>query len=356
MTDALPPEPSKSKQSSLTRILRKSAAIALAATLIFLLADAADWRRVAEQVRHANISLLLFSWLVLGSVAGLLRAARWYTLLSDEQRLSFWPVFWANASGNFGNSVLPARAGEFIRIAMVSAKSGLSKRFVLAVAVCERLLDMLVLITLTRIGISHVPGIPLPMQRAIGIAFWGAVGAVTILVLAAQSHRIANFTASHGMRWSTTGGRIWSRLQPFIEGVRVIRSRRRLLLFLALTIPIWLVDAWTATLVATSLGIDLPLPVALVLLAALSCSSVLPTTPGQLGVFQFLTIRVLAIAQIGYDQALTYGLVLQASTYIVLAIWGIPGLWMYKRSRSLRSGSVLDAAAATNNTHPFISH
>src|SRR5205807_6959620 len=119
------------------RILWNIAALALAAILVFLLARAADWREVGEQMRHANLALLLFAWVVLGSAACLLRAVRWYVLLSDQKRVSFWPVFWANSSGNFGNSILPARAGEFIRAAIVSAKSGLSKRFVLAVALCE---------------------------------------------------------------------------------------------------------------------------------------------------------------------------------------------------------------------------
>ena len=81
----------------------------------------------------------------------------------------------------------------------------------------------------------------------------------------------------------------------------------------------------------------------------------LPTTPGQLGVFQFVTVRVLALAHIAYNQALTFSLILQAGTYVALALWGVPGLWMYKKSRAAGNSS-LDAAATPDNAHPLISH
>jgi len=348
------PESGAPKKYSMKQILWNSVAIGLAAVLIVLLARAADWRSVIEQLRHARLWLLMFAWIVLGSSACFLRAVRWYLLLSAESRLGFWPVFWANSSGNFANSVLPARAGEFIRAAMVSMKSGLSKRFVLAIALCERVFDLLVLVTLTRIGLSYVSNIPVAMQRAINIAFWGAICAVTFLVVVAQSRKWVDLATNSEQRSPAGVGRFWSRLQPFVHGIHAIHDRQRLVLFFVLTIPIWLVDAWGARLVAASLGLNLPLPVALILLAALGCSSLLPTTPGQLGVFQFVTIRVVAMAQIIYNQALTFSLILQAGNYITLGIWGIPGLWMYKKSRSMPGIPPSVPAATTEDAHELV--
>lgn len=336
------------------RILWNVFAIILAAVLITLVMRSANWDAVAGQIRHAQLSMLLFVWIVLGSLACLLRAIRWYVLLSEKKGVSFWPVFWANSSGNLCNGLLPARAGEFIRAAMVSMTSDLNKRFVLAVGLCERIFDMLVLLALTQVGLFYISVLPAPIQHAISTAFWLSVCAVGTLIVASQSHRLAVAVISG--RWSSPALRkVWGYIEPFVDGIRSIHSRKRLLLFLALTIPIWLVDAWGAKLVAASLGLALPFPVALILLAAIACSSLLPGIPGQLGIFQFVTIRVLAICHIQYNPALTYSLFLQAGTYLVLAIWGIPGLWMYKKMGTSRELSSLQPVGTPDNAQQAVS-
>lgn len=332
------------------RVVWNIAAIVLAVVLVVQLARAADWRTVIGQVRHARLSVLL-AWVVLGSAVCFLRALRWWVLLSGEKRVTFSDAFWANSSGNLGNNVLPARAGEFIRATMVSVTSGLSKRFVLAVGLCERVLDMLILVVLARAGLSYVSSVPYQVQRVIHLAFWVALCTLAALILATATQRLADLAAHNCSGGASQLRRIGSHLQPFVEGIRTIHNRNRLLLFFFLTIPIWLIDAWGAQIVAGALGFRLPLPVVLILLAALASSSLLPTTPGQLGVFQFVNVKLLAIAGIHYNQALTYSLVLQAATYVLLAGWGIPGLVIYRRARACDKASSVPGPATVSVQH-----
>ena len=319
-----------------TRKVVNVVGVILAAVLIWLVVRAVDWHTVAAEIRKANIWVLLAAWFLIGGSSWLLRAVRWRLLLTAEKQIGFWPVFWANCAGNLGNSFLPARAGEFIRSAMVGAGHGLVQRFVLATAACERILDLLVFVTLAEIVVWYSSGIPEPILRAVNIAFLLAVAGVTVLVLASRSESFLHSLVARGLRRPRAAERIRAYIEPALAGLRTIHSRKRLLGFIVLSVFIWMLDVSGAKLVAYAMGFTLPFPVAFVLTAGLVFINLVPATPGQIGVYQWVVIRVLAISHIEYNQAFTYSLVLQASGYLALALLGIPGLLLHKKS-SLRA-------------------
>ncbi|MBK9210716.1 MAG: flippase-like domain-containing protein [Anaerolineales bacterium] len=53
-----------------------------------------------------------------------------------------------------GNSILPARAGEFVRAAYLSRQNSLSVSYALAVGLVERLMDLIALIVLGSLALS----------------------------------------------------------------------------------------------------------------------------------------------------------------------------------------------------------
>jgi hypothetical protein len=316
--------------------LIKIAGLILAAVLIWLLVRAADWRAVAGEIRSSNIFLLVCAWLLVGGSSWLLRAVRWRSLLIAETEMGFWPVFWANNAGNLGNVLLPARAGEFIRSAIVSSGSGLTQRFVLATAACERILDLLVFVTLAEIVVWFGYGIPSVIHQSINLAYLLAIASAATLVVASRSERWFHLVIARWLRRPSLANRVEKYLEPLIAGVRTIYSRKRMVSFVALSVVIWLLDVSGAKLVAFAMGFTLPFPVAFVLTAGLVFINLIPATPGQLGVYQWVVVHVLAISHIEYNRALAYSLVMQASGYFVLSLLGVPGLMLYRKSR-LRS-------------------
>lgn len=315
------------------RRLLNLAGLILAALFVWLVVRAADWRAVASVMRRANPWAFLIAWLFLGGASWLLRAARWRLLLTAEKPLRFWPVFWANAAGNLGNNVLPARAGEFIRAAMVGGGSGLTQRFVLATAACERVLDLLVFVTLAEIAVWYASGLPAPILHAIHVAFVIAVAGVVVLVATSRSGRLIHSLVADGLRRPLAASRVRKYLEPAVAGLQTIHSPRRLGGFILASACIWILDVSAAKLVAYAMGFTLPFPVAFVLTAGLVLINLVPATPGQLGIYQWVVIRVLAISHIEYNQALAYSLLMQASGYVTLTLLGVPGLLIYRKWR-----------------------
>lgn len=333
------------------------AGVALAVVMIWLLMRAADWRAIAEEIRRSNILLLLCAWLFVGGSSWLLRAVRWRSLLIAEKKVGFWPVFWANNAGNLGNVLFPARAGEFIRSAMITAGSGLPQRFVLATAACERILDLLVFVTLTEVVVvGYGSAIPSAVLRSINLACLLAIAGAAALVVASRSDRWVHLVVRRWLRRPSLANRVDKYLEPLLSGVRIIYSRKQMMGFIGLSVVIWLLDVWGAKLVALAMGFTLPFPVAFVLTAGLVFINLIPLTPGQVGVYQWVVLRVLAISHIEYNRALAYSLVMQASGYFVLALLGVPGLMLYRKSRLRRERPIVTAPEEVNTSSQWFRH
>jgi uncharacterized membrane protein YbhN (UPF0104 family) len=109
--------------------------------------------------------------------------------------------------------------------------------------------------------------------------------------------------------------------------MRALQHKGRASGFIALTAIIWLMDAVVAIMVAQAFGLVLSLPQALLLLVALGLASAAPSTPGYVGIYQFVAVTVLLPFGITRNQALVYIIAFQAVSYAVVVIWGAIAVW-----------------------------
>jgi hypothetical protein len=86
-----------------------------------------------------------------------------------------------------------------------------------------------------------------------------------------------------------------------------------------------------ALLVARGFQLELTVVQAVLLLAALGLSSAAPSTPGYIGIYQFVAVTVLAPFGYTQDQALVFILAFQALSYLLVLIFGLVGLWRLNR-------------------------
>jgi uncharacterized membrane protein YbhN (UPF0104 family) len=97
--------------------------------------------------------------------------------------------------------------------------------------------------------------------------------------------------------------------------------------FVAFTMVIWLLDGFGTTIMARALNLSLTLPQALLLLVALGLSSAVPSTPGYIGVYQFVAVTVLPVFGFTNSQAIAYILASQAFTFAIVSVLGMVGMW-----------------------------
>ena len=307
-------------------------ATVLAAVLLYLAVRGVDWSRVGRTIASAQ-------WHWLAAAAGFtmlsffLRALRWRILLNAEARFTVGTVFWANSAGYLGNNFLPARAGELIRSLLISSRSNLSRTYVLTTALGERLMDAIALVlwsSLALTGVNPKPQWMADVSRTMAIL--AAAGAVAITVLPHTGSLLENV-----LRRVPLPARMRSLLLGLagqvLQGLRAFHDWSRFTGFAALTVVIWMSDAGGAIATARALGIGLSFRVAVLLLAGLGLSSALPSTPGYVGIYQFVAVTVLMPFGINRDAAVAYILVLQALGYTVVLAFGLTALYQLQSKK-----------------------
>ena len=317
---------------SRVRMVSVAVAVLLALVLLYFSLRGIDWREVARIVRGASLPRLA-GVTCISTLALLLRACRWRILLNAEGRVSVPTTFWATTAGYFGNSFLPARAGELVRTFMISTRSGLDASYVLATALSERVADVVALVSISAVILLRMPSPPGWLSDAVRpfavLAALGAAGIAMLPLLGPQLTRIiGKLPVPPALRPRLSGV-----IENVLRGMRAFHDVRRLGGFVLLTAIIWTLDAVGTVVAASALGLEMPLAVAFLLIAGLGLARALPSTPGYVGIFQFVAVSVLTPFGFSQADAIAYILVAQALSYVVIGVWGSLGILQYRRAR-----------------------
>ena len=303
----------------------------LAAALLWWSLRGVEWKRVAGIIGGADWSLAAAA-AAATCFSLFLRGVRWRILLNAAGRFSIGTVFWANNVGYLGNNFLPARAGEVIRSFLISARSSLSRTYVLTTALSERLMDVIALVlwsSVLLLGVHPKPRWMEDLSRTMAIV--AALGAAVIAILPHTGRLLE--TVLRRIPLPARIRELALRLtEQVLSGMRAFHDWRRFAGFAGLTVVIWLSDAAAAMAMGRALGLALPFSTAFLLLTGMGLGSALPSTPGYVGIFQFVAVTVLTPFGFSRDSAIALILVLQATASAVVLVFGLLGVWRLKRT------------------------
>ncbi len=300
-------------------------AVVLAGVLLYFSLRGLDWQELSLRLRSAKLELVALA-LLLQTLNLWLRSFRWRVLLNTSQTLPVGSVFWASSLGYLGNNVLPARMGELLRVEAIKRRHATSRSYVMATALIERVMDAGVLVLFTSAALLTFKDLPETLHRA--CQTFSVLSAIGILTLFLLPH-----AETHAQRMLESFPTVKGIARRFLEGLRSLHSWGRSFQFLALTLIIWPVDSYTGLKIAEALGVSMSFPTAMVVLAALGLSSAMPSTPGYVGVFQFVAVTVLKPFGIDREAAIAWVLLYQAVGYVTQCGFGALGFFMLSQGR-----------------------
>lgn len=275
----------------------------------------AGWGQLWEALRGVDFRYLLLAMAVY-LVSMIARVGAWHTLLGRS--VSFWQVLAALNEGYLLNNVLPWRLGEVGRAVLLGRRPGQSVPRVLSSIMLERLMDMLLAVSLLLSVLPFVAEVHWA-GRAAMIGGSALVAGVVLLWLMTRHSQIVE-------RWVARlpgGGERWIRVwHEFRQGLMAVDSPRWLLLSMGWMILSWAlagVDYW---LVLSSV---IPSPRflwAYFMLAITLLGVAVPSSPGYLGVFEAAGVAALAVFGVPGGQALAATLVLHGMVYALGSLFG----------------------------------
>ncbi len=314
----------------------------------------ADMAQVWAEIRRARPMLLVAAVLVTG-LTYVLRAFRWQYVLAPLGPTHFANAFRATVIGFAATFLLPARAGEVIRPLLLARQEGLPATATFATIILERLMDMVTVLLLFAVFVltadpATMSANPSHLARVETGGLIAAAAAIFALV-------VAFVAAGHPERlgrWALRIERVLPAklaklvaafVESFKQGLGVLRQPRRLLVSLALSIPLWLSIA--AGIWLTSLAFHITLPyVGSFLVMTILVVGVARPTPGAVGGFHAAyQIAVQSFFGAPDDRAIGAAIVLHAVSFVPVTLLGL--FFMARDGLSLSRAQALAAARPT---------
>jgi uncharacterized membrane protein YbhN (UPF0104 family) len=260
------------------------------------------------------LSALVLAALVYGAVT-LVRGTRWWAIL----RRAGVPVPMVDAQalvvvGYMGNTVLPARGGELLRIFLVGQRTGCSRMTVLGTIIAERLLDVIALLVLF---------VVLALLTATGVGGPAHFLHFTPALLLVVS--LLAFSLSAGAWWLLRSGRLRAlggRTASLVLATRNLLSLQGLWLAL-LTTAIWLGEGLVYWFVGVALSLHLDIPQSCFLVVLSSLVAIIPAAPGYAGTYDAAIQFGLRTQHVHGGSAVAFGLLVRLVIFVPITVVGL---------------------------------
>ena len=247
-----------------------------------------NWSDTWDHIRHANLRLYALAVAAFGLSMGV-RGLRWRLLLRNAgEHVGTFSAFEIIFASFFVNCVIPAKMGDVYRAFLVRQRDHVGASKALGTIIAERLLDLLVLMTLLVITgaitfHNRVPRVLVPYVVAGAVLSTIGIGVVVLMGLGRGKRLVQRLPV-----------RLHDRYENFRHGT--VQSLTPWPFLVLLTILVWCLEGARLGLVVSALDFQSLLQPAQFLLVALVAAllTTVPFTPGGLGLVEAGMVGVLA--------------------------------------------------------------
>jgi uncharacterized protein (TIRG00374 family) len=305
-------------------MLRPKTLLGFAISLLFffLAVRNVEWREVysgLKEVAPGFLFLTLFSFFA----SLLCRAFLWQALLNRKKKIPWSSAFQSILIGYMGNNVLPLRMGELMRAYAVGKKEALSKSLALASIVLERFFDLLSLLIFFGVLLLAMPSTKWLFTSGLLVFLFLISMMILLHFLASDTGRFVSLVMKP--LGSLPGGlaeKAHRITRSFTEGLTLIKGAPQVVRAVFLSLLTWLLMTLSFYFCMNAFEMALPFTAPLLLVVVLNIGIMIPSSPGFIGIFQYLCILSLSFFDIPKESALAFSVVLHATQYLPVTLLG----------------------------------
>jgi len=298
---------------------------------LFLFFYQTDFSEMGKALREANY-LFILPAIVIYFVGVFFRAVRWHYLLLPLRNIASVRLFPLVVIGFLVNNVLPARLGTVARSYLLGERERMSKMSTFATIVVEQVFDGLTLL-LFAAGIALFIPLDPWLKNVIYIATGLFFSVFIICLFIASSEALTRRWAAIFMHVLPL--RVRSKVEGwfilFMEGLKVMRSPRKLVAILAFSAALWLCEGLMFYFLSFSFNLGQPFHVLLLATAIANLALFIPT-PGGIGPFDYFCKRTLVFFNVPAVAATAYVAILHFTLLVPVILLGFIFLWTEKIS------------------------
>ena len=264
-------------------------------------------------LRYAFLTLLF----IFGAASG--ASFRWARVSGTS--VHFRQTFTALLIGLFINNVLPARIGELARGYVLSRKTGFSFTYAFSTVLVDRFFDLTGLLLLT---FFFLPKQELPPRVSQGLyLILGLLLACIAGILILSRENVAKRLSSGLLRFEHSFlTRFAKTILDIQENLKRITSPLLIIGCVTISFCTWFCMSLALYMVIWALGISVPFRYIPFVCALLNMGLTIPSSPGYVGVYQFLLVYLLAMFGVPKHEAFAASVLYHASWYIPYTLAG----------------------------------
>lgn len=318
---------------------------ALLAAASYVIATHFAWRQVAASFSRLQPLYLVPIVLFISPTAVLLRCLRWRGLVPNGQRVPVLTYVRAYLIGFLANSLMPGKLGDLVKARMI-CRPGVAYACSLGSALIDRVLEGVALLLVLAPAMWFFDGAPVWAHR---LALSAAAIAVCALLATALLFRYRQALlgwSEHPLRFfpSALRKRLSSWLEALLAGFESMTSGRRMLSALGYSLAVWVLEIVVVCTFLAAFSIPAPrLPAALLIVVALNFGTLLPVSPGSVGIYQLLC--VFALSGWGVDRDLSFGMGLAMQAVLFLPMYAAGLVCAIPVRAGMQAGSSAGALA-----------
>ena len=251
-------------------------------------------------------------------------ALRWQFLLRAIKLVPLAALTQLVFIGYMGNNVYPLRAGDGLRILLLRRNHSVPLLRSTTIVVIERLFDGCVMLAFVFFSLLWID-LRSPEVETIA-QFAAPVFAVALLIaffLAAKPNLMRQVVK---LMVNLLPGRIGRPLftlsEEIIAGLEGLRSPTYLIGAVLSSFLTWGIEAGTYWTVMFAFGLELNYAVALLLVGVVNLAGLIPASPGQIGVNEFVVITILTSLGITLPTATAYAVVVHLTYWLPVSLAG----------------------------------
>jgi len=252
--------------------------------------------------------------------------------------------------GYMVNNVLPLRAGEIVRVYVVSRRWGGRFWTTAATLVVERVLDSIFIVGLLGVLMFFVPVPPLVEAAALVMLAIDVAAVSMIVAVAVAPGRFRRIVDRLTSRWPGVHARVVRAFETFVDGLDGIRTRGHLPPLVVWTGVVWIIPAVTAWSALKACDLHLPFIAGWTILAFIGLGVSIPSAPGYIGVFHVAAKFATEMFGVSDAQALGYAIIFHALNFVPVTLVG--WVFLLREQMTLGQAAHVTAPPATETAPP----
>jgi glycosyltransferase 2 family protein len=313
--------------------------LAISGFFLFLLSrqvDLAQLGTALSQISPGSLAVAV-GFLAVGYTIRIIRW--WWMLRALDPQLRLGGCAWPFLVSIAANNLLPFRAGDALRVVGFRQQLRAPPMRLLGTLVIERLLDLQILLALFFLGLAGVPegGVPDTLiHAATWIAAAGLVAVLGVLLFSRPIEAVVHWLATRPY----LAAREWSDLIKrhsghFFDALSILRSSALTLQLIALTCLAWLAEGAVFVTIAHAFGAESSPAAPWFALATGTLSTLLPSSPGYVGTFDYFAMLGFAAYGTERESAAAIAVAIHLVLWLPLTALGIAYL-LWPNARILR--------------------